>query len=42
MSEKEASQIVEKMDKTKDGRVSFAEVSKFKTSLIKLTFLSRV
>ena len=27
VSEKEASQIVEKMDKTKDGRVSFAEVS---------------
>ena len=28
VSEKEASQIVEKMDKNKDGRVSFAEVSK--------------
>ena len=27
VSEKEASLIVEKMDKTKDGRVSFAEVS---------------
>lgn len=27
VSEKEASQIVEKMDKNKDGRVSFAEVS---------------
>ena len=26
VSEKEANQIVEKMDKTKDGRVSFAEV----------------
>ena len=27
VSEKEANQIVEKMDKNKDGRVSFAEVS---------------
>ena len=27
VSEKEAAQIVEKMDKNKDGRVSFAEVS---------------
>ena len=26
-SEKEATEIVEKMDKNKDGRVSFAEVS---------------
>ena len=27
VSEKEATEIVEKMDKNKDGRVSFAEVS---------------
>ena len=27
VSEKEATEIVEKMDRNKDGRVSFAEVS---------------
>lgn len=34
VSEKEANQIVEKMDKNKDGRVSFAEVSQPKGRLL--------
>ena len=35
VSEKEATEIVEKMDKNKDGRVSFAEVSPASNFLLK-------